>query len=166
MHFHRAILLTPNARQDSQFGHAHKKVIRKAPLEICVYYRHTCGMPVPKEIIATLSNYHLIVENESRHNEISFWIDDKRLTYQYDPVQLDLDNLRQKLRNFGATLKVSASTITTLAAPPDEAQAAPEAPKAPKAPRAPIVTNREGYTVYRSAKVIAIELAEDLKVTK
>ena len=123
-------------------------------------------MPVPKEIIATLSNYHLIVENESRHNEISFWIDDKRLTYQYDPVQLDLDNLRQKLRNFGATLKVSASTITTLAAPPDEAQAAPEAPKAPKAPRAPIVTNREGYTVYRSAKVIAIELAEDLKVTK
>ena len=120
-------------------------------------------MTAPKEVIEILADYDVRVDDVVRQNEITFWIEDKRLSYRYDPWQPDLDDLRRKLQNFGATLKVSASTITTIATPSTDEQV--EEPQS-QAPSPPLVTNRDGYTVYRSAKVIAVELAADLTIRK
>lgn len=126
-------------------------------------------MSAPPVILDTLAQYSVTVDHEIRQNEIAFWIDDKRLTWRYDPVRPDVTDLRLKLQNFGALPKVSAST-NPISPPPEPTTEAPEPTPAPAPSQttrlSSPVTSQTGYTVFRSAKVIAIELSEDLRIAK
>jgi hypothetical protein len=141
-------------------------------LKVGVNGGNLAAMAIPAAIITTLLEYDVTVEEEGRHNEVVFWIDDKRLTYRFDPAQPDASDLRVKLQNFGATRKVSASTIATIVTAEEPEQKLPEpAPPEPKVKLAPEVKpttpTKDGYpTVFRSARVLAVELVEDLMVQK
>lgn len=110
------------------------------------------------EIAAVLSKWDVVWRDDNLLTDdgsIQFQLNDKPVSVSYDPARRSgiPELLSAKLRELGATEKLNGAVVTT-----------PDAPAEKPSPRT--IQNQGKYTVYQSARVIAIELDVDLMIPK
>jgi hypothetical protein len=107
-----------------------------------------------------------------RHNAIEFWLNDKRIVHQLDPHGDIEANLRATLQGLGVRLKqrlLSGTSESAMSSTNEVPDAIPISPEAVDEVPTTRIYNEQGTTttpVYRSARVIAIEMERDLTIPK